>query len=125
VDELFLERATIHVTERLSLMSSLEKFTDPVPPTEDSVLSLLAKLMRRYRYVFVDMPVGLVPHFLRVLHLPGLCLLVSNASLVSARDLVRLREVIGPSSTERQVLHILNRNGADGGLPPAEFLRAR
>ena len=124
VDDLFLERATIHVTERLSLLSSLENFSNLALPAEDSVLSLLTKLMRRYRYVFVDMPADLVPRLLRVLHLPGLCLLVSNASLVAARDLVRWRVMVGPSSAERQVLHILNKNGADGGLPPAEFLRA-
>lgn len=124
VDDLFLDRATIHVTERLSLLSSLENFSNLAPPAENSVLSLLAKLMRRYRYVFVDMPADLVPRLLRVLHLPGLCLLVSNASLVAARDLVRWRAIVGPSSAERQVLHILNKNGADGGLPPAEFLRA-
>jgi len=124
IDDLFLERATTHVTERLSLLASLENLSSPTQPTEDAVLSLLAKLMRRYRYVFVDMPVDLVPHLLRVLHLPGLCLLVSNASLVSARDLVRWRAIVGPSSAERQVLHILNKNGADGGLRAAEFLRA-
>jgi len=124
VDDLFLERATIQVTERLSLLSSLENISSLTLPTEDSVMSLLAKLMRRNRYVFVDMPANLVPRLLRVLHLPGLCLLVSNGSLVSARDLVRWRALIGPSSTERQVLHILNKNGADDSLPPEEFLRA-
>jgi pilus assembly protein CpaE len=124
VDDLFLERVTIHVTERLRLLSSLENLSQLTAPAEDSILSLLAKLMSRYRYVFVDMPISMVPSLLRVLHLPGLCLLVSNASLVSARDIFRCREIIGPSSAERQVLHILNKNGADGGLPPAEFLRA-
>lgn len=124
VDDLFLERATIHVTERLRLLSSLDNLAQLAFPAEDSILSLLAKLMSRYRYVFVDMPGALAPRLLRVLHLPGLCLLVSNASLVSSRDIIRCREIIGPSSAERQVLHILNKNGADGGLPPAEFLRA-
>jgi pilus assembly protein CpaE len=117
VDDLFLERATIHVTERLRLLSSLDNLSQPAEPGEDSILLLLAKLMGRYRYVFVDMPSRIVPRMLRVLHLPGLCLLVSNASLVCARDLVRCREIIGPSSAERQVLHVLNTNGAAGRRP--------
>jgi pilus assembly protein CpaE len=124
VDDLFLDRATIRVTERLSLLASLENFGSIGVPDEESVLSLLGKLMRRYRYVFVDMPAELVPHMLRVLHLPGLCLMVSNANLVAARDMVRWRQIIGASSAERQVLHILNKNGAAGGLPQAEFIRA-
>lgn len=124
VDELFLERAIIHVTERLSLLSSLENFNNPLALSEDSVLALLDKLQRAYRYVFVDLPAEVACQLPRVLHMPGVCLLVSNASLVSARDVARWREIIGPGSTERQVLHILNRNGAPGGLPAAEFLRA-
>jgi pilus assembly protein CpaE len=124
VDDLFLDRATIRVTERMSLLASLENFGSLAVPDEDSVLSLLGKLMRRYRYVFVDMPAELVPRMLRVLHLPGLCLMVSNANLVAARDMVRWRQIIGASSAERQVLHILNKNGAAGGLPQAEFIRA-
>jgi pilus assembly protein CpaE len=124
VDDLFLDRATIRVTERLSILASLENFGSLSVPDEESVLSLLGKLMRRYRYVFVDMPAELVPRMLRVLHLPGLCLMVSNASLVAARDMVRWRQIIGAGSAERQVLHILNKNGAAGGLPQAEFIRA-
>ncbi len=124
VDDLFLERATIRVTERLNLLASLENYGNLTVPAEDSVLSLLGKLLRRYRYVFVEMPTDLVPRMSRVLHLPGICLLVSTGSLASARDLVRWREVIGAGGTERQVVHILNKDGADGGLPEAEFLRA-
>jgi pilus assembly protein CpaE len=124
VDELFLERAIIHVTERLSLLSSLENLNSPMVLGEESVLSLLDKLLRAYRYVFVDLPAEMAYRLPRVLHIPGICLLVSGPSLVSARDVARWREIIGPGSAERQILHILNKNGAPGGLPSAEFLRA-
>lgn len=124
VDDLFLERATIRVTERLSLLSSLENLNDTMAVEEDAVLSLLGKLMRRYRNVFVDVPMGVAPRLLRMLHLPSVCLLVSRGSLVSAREVARWRDVIGPDSPERQTLHILNQSGADGSLPEAEFLRA-
>jgi pilus assembly protein CpaE len=124
VDDLFLDRATIRVTERLSLLASLESLSSPMVPSETSVLSLLGKLLRRHRYVFVDLPLELASTLLRVLHLPGICLLISSQTLVGGRDLVRWRELVGPSSTERQVLHVLNKAGADGGLTQAEFLQA-
>ena len=38
--------------------------------------------------------------------------------------LVRWREWIGPNSSERLTMHVLNMSGADGALPEAEFLRA-
>ena len=124
VDDLFLERGIIHVTDRLSLFASLEPFNEVHQPDEDSVLSLLENMLHRYRYVFVDLPTTLAPLMMRVLHLPSTCLLVSDGSLVSARDVARWRENIGPNSPERSTMHILNKGGADGSLPDAEFTRA-
>ncbi len=124
VDDLFLERATILVTERLSLLSSLESLNDAIVPEEEAVFSLLGKLMRRYRYVFVDVPVDIAPRLLRMLHMPSICLLISNASLASARDVARWREIIGADNPERTTLQILNENGAYGSLPEQEFTRA-
>jgi pilus assembly protein CpaE len=123
VDELFLERATIHVTERLSLLASLEPLDKYFVPEEQAVLSLLANVARRYRYVFVDIPSLQAAKLLSVLHLPSVCLLVSNASLVAAREVARWREVIGSNNSERQTLHILNKSGANASIPDAEFAR--
>jgi pilus assembly protein CpaE len=124
VDDLFLDRATIHVTERLSLLSSLEKLAEFTVPKEEAVLPLLEKLINRHRYVIVDVPPAPASRLPRMLCLPSVCLLVSDASLVSARDVVRWREVIGSSGPERQILHILNKNGSHGSLPVDKFIQA-
>jgi pilus assembly protein CpaE len=123
VDKLFLERGTIHASQRLDVLASLEPPGESMPLSEDAVLSLFEKLLRRYRFIFVDLPVTAAGGLLRVLHQPSTCLLVSNASLASARELARWREWIGPNSPERRTLHILNMIGADGGLTEAEFIR--
>jgi pilus assembly protein CpaE len=123
VDKLFLERGTIHASQRLDVLASLEPPGESMPLSEEAVLSLFEKLLRRYRFIFVDLPVAAAGGLLRVLHQPSTCLLVSNASLASARELVRWREWIGPNSPERRTLHILNMIGADGGLTEAEFIR--
>jgi pilus assembly protein CpaE len=124
VDELFLERGVTQVTERLSLLSSLEPITDTTVPDESAVLSLLETLLQRYRYVFVDLPAMLAPNLMRVLHLPSVCLLVSTGSLVAARDVARWREAIGTNSAERSFMHILNKSGAHDSLPEDEFVKA-
>ena len=124
VDEVYLDRAVTRVSERLTLMASLEPLTEPVAPDEAAVLSLMEKLQRRYRYVFVDLPGASAPWLTRVLNLPSTILLVSDGTLSSARDLNRWREKLGPNSPERTTLHILNRSGAEGSLPQAEFVRA-
>jgi pilus assembly protein CpaE len=124
VDKLFLERGTLHVSERLDLLASLEPLNEAITLKVDSVINLLEHLLRRYRYVFVDLPATVAAGLTQILHLPSTCLLVSNASLASARELSRWRNCIGPNSPSRQTLHVLNMSGADGGLKEEEFIRA-
>lgn len=124
VDELFLERGAIHIAPRLDLLASLEPFAHPVAVEETALLSLLETLLRRYRFVFVDVPAELALKLNQVLHLPSLCILISNGTLVAARDVGRWHEKIGPNTAERSTIHILNQSGAVGSLPEAEFIRA-
>jgi pilus assembly protein CpaE len=124
VDELFLERGVIRVGNRLGLMASLEPLDDIVAPDEGAVLSLLEHMLDHYRYVFVDIPATLAPRLLRLLHLPGMILLVSTESLTCARDVARWRETIGPNSAEHTTVHVLNKSGAPDSLPDEEFIRA-
>jgi pilus assembly protein CpaE len=124
VDDLFLERGVIHVSPRLDLLASLEPLGQASSVEEDAVLSLLDTLLRRYRFVFLDLPATLAPKLTKMLHLPSTCILVSNGSLAAARDVARWYERIGPNTPERSTVHILNQGGAAGSLPEAEFIRA-
>jgi pilus assembly protein CpaE len=124
VDKLFLERAVIHVDHRIDLLASLEPLGDPVAFEESAFLSLLDNVLHRYRFVFVDLPVAVAPQLIKALHLPSICVLVSNGTLVSAREAARWRAYIGPNSPERTTLHLLNQHGAPGSLSDAEFARA-
>jgi pilus assembly protein CpaE len=123
VDKLFLQRGTLHVSHRLDVMAALEPLGENIPLSEDAVLSLFGKLQQRYRFIFVDLPAAAAVGLIRVLRVPHTCVLVSNASLTSARELARWRERIGPNSPDRRMLHVLNMVGADGGLTEAEFIR--
>jgi len=124
VDKLFLERAVIPVEQRIDLLAALETLGSSIGFEESAVLSLLDNLLQRYRYVFVDVPADVAVRLGHMLHLPSVCLLVSSGTLVSAREVARWRELIGPNSHDRTMLHILNQQGAPGSLPAAEFLRA-
>jgi pilus assembly protein CpaE len=124
VDELFLERAVIQVSARLGLLAGLEALSGFSEPHEAALMSLLSHMLRRCRYVFVDIPSSLAPGLLHLLHLPGTVVLVSSASLVCARDVARWRAEIGPNSAELTMIHILNKSGANDGLSDEEFVRA-
>jgi pilus assembly protein CpaE len=124
VDQLFLERAVIRVDHRIDLLASLEPLAETVNVEEPALLSLLEKLLNRYRFIFVDLPPSIAMRMMQTLHLPSTCVLVSSGSLASARDVARWRELIGPNTAERMTLHVLNQQGAPGSLPPEEFARA-
>jgi pilus assembly protein CpaE len=124
IDDLFLERGVIRVSERLDLLASEEPLNYAADYSEDALLTLLDRLRHGYRYVFVDLPACDAARMPRVLHLPSLCLLVSDGTLAAARDVARWRGVIGANSAERKTLHILNRTGTPASLPLEEFTRA-
>jgi len=124
VDALFLDRAVIHVGERLGLMAGMEPLGEVVVPEEGAVMSLIDHMLHRYRYLFVDVPPAVAPRLPHLLHLPGTILLVSTGSLACARDVVRWRSMLGGNSAERTTVHILNKSGANDGLSDEEFTRA-
>ncbi len=124
IDKLFLERAAIHVDHRVDLLASQEPVGDQITLSEDAVRSLLEKITMRYRFVVVDLPSSLATRMTQALHMPSTCVLVSDGSLVSARDVARWREWIGPNTADRTTIHLLNQHGVPGSLPDAEFARA-
>lgn len=124
VDKLFLERAAIHVNHRIDLLASQEPVGDQISLDEEAVRSLLDKLLTRYRFVIVDLPTVLATKMAQVLRMPSTCVLVSDGSLASARDVARWREWMGPNTSDRTTVHLLNQHGMPGGLPDEEFARA-
>ncbi len=123
VDDLFLQRGIINVTKRLDLLASLEPLQETISFEESGFLSLLETLQQRYRYVVVDLPPLRAVGLPNVLRLPSLVMLVSDGGLASAREMARLRDLLGPTTADRTILHVLNKNGGPGALPLAEFTR--
>lgn len=123
VDDLFLERGAARIGERLSVFAGLEPLDGMAAPPEAAVMSLLERILGHYRYLFLDVPANIAPSLPRLLHLPGMILLVSTGTLACARDTARWKEALGPNTAERTTLHILNKQGARDGLPTEEFVR--
>jgi pilus assembly protein CpaE len=124
LDKLFLERAVIPVERRIDLLASLEPIGEKITFDDDAVGTLFDGLLHRYRFTFVDIPPTVAAQLIQALRLPSICVLVSSGSLVSAREVARWRELLGPNTPERTVLHILNKHGAPDSLSDAEFARA-
>lgn len=123
IDELFLERGVVSVGGRLGLLAGLEPLSDRLVPSEDAVALLLQKLLTHFRYVLVDLSSEIAQSQPSLLHMPSTLLLVSDGSLASIRNVGRWRELLGPNTPERTVVHVLNKHTAEGELPEEEMLR--
>ena len=124
VDKLFLERAAIHVVPRLDLLASLEPLGEATAYNETAVLSLLEMLLDRYRFVVVELPTNLAAiRLMRSVPMFSTWLLVSSGTLTSAREVARWRNIIGPTTSKRTILYVLNQHGGAGSIPEAEFDR--
>ena len=125
IDDLFLERGIVSVEKRLGLLSAVEPLSGNAPLDEAAVMQLLSKLLPRHRYVFVDMPVEVALKLPNVLRLPSTLLLVSDGSLISAREVARWYSQLGDDSPGRVALqlHVLNKEGGDAALPEEALLK--
>ena len=124
VDDLLLARAVTKVTDRLSVLASLEPLTDTIVAKEDAALQLIAKLQARHRFVFVDLPHWAGAQLRKVIERASVVVLVGDATLASAREMVRWRELMKSTGPDHMVWQVLNKAGAPGSLPEAEFARA-
>lgn len=124
VDDLLLARAVTKVTDRLGVLASLEPIKDPLLANEDAALQLIARLQARHRYVFVDVPHWAGPRLPKLLEQSSIVLLVADASLASAREMVRWRELVKSTGPDHAVWQILNKAGAPGALSESDFERA-
>jgi pilus assembly protein CpaE len=124
VDDLLLARAMTKVTDRLSVLASLEPLTDTIVANEDAALQLIAKLQARHRYVFVDVPHWAGAQLRKVIERANVVVLVGDSTLASAREMARWRELLKTTGPDHTIWQVLNKIGAPGALPEADFIRA-
>ena len=95
IDSTLLERVMAPVGERLFVLSAEEPLRDNVDFTEEAVETLVTALREQFHYVVMDVPRIPSAPFLRALDLADFRIVVSDQTLRSARDTVRLRSTLG------------------------------
>ena len=118
IDELFVERVSQPVADRLHVLAGEERLADQPGYAPGAGARLTDALRRRYNFVVADLP--FTGHALHrdLLHLAHQRVLVMMPTLASIRDTLRLLAVPNGPAQPRRAVVVLNRSNMQGGLDP-------
>jgi pilus assembly protein CpaE len=116
IDPLFVERAAQPVAERLHVLASEEKLTEPLNYAKGAAQRLIETLRVRYNFIILDVPFLPLPCNRGMLEYSHHRVVVMDPSLASVRDTLRLLGLPnGPWQPQSPTI-VLNRQGRPGGL---------
>lgn len=116
IDPLFVERAAQPVAERLQVLASEEKLTDPLQYAPGAARRLIEALRVRYNFIIMDVPFLPMPCNRELVEYAHHRVIVMDPSLASVRDTLRLLSLPnGPWQPQSPTI-VLNRQGRPGGL---------
>jgi pilus assembly protein CpaE len=119
VDNKFLERAMLQVSERLDVLGSDGEKIPVNGLTPDGVRIVMEHLQSLYHYTVVDIPTSVASANPALLVGADTVFVVCDGALASARNAARLIRTLTPSCP---TLHtVLNRAGAPGQISMAEI----
>ena len=116
IDELFIERSSQAVTERLHVLSGEENLLDQIKYEPGAAGRLIETLRRRYNFIVIDAPFSGLQFNRDLLMLGHQRILIMEPTLVAVRDALRLLALPnGPLQVHRGLL-VLNRLNRPGTL---------
>jgi pilus assembly protein CpaE len=114
VDSIFVERAMAMHGERLFVLGAEESLHDDVNISVDGVEALISVLRAQFHYLIVDVPRVSGPAYRKVLGMADVRVIVTDQTLRSIRDAVRIREMLGVGDAEHRNVVVVNRGGEGG-----------
>ncbi|HUM08529.1 MAG TPA: histidine kinase [Acidocella sp.] len=116
IDPLFVERAAQPVAERLQVLASEEKLTEPLHYAPGAARRLIEALRVRYNFIVMDVPFLPMPCNRELIEFAHHRVIVMDPSLAAVRDTLRLLSLPnGPWQPQSPTI-VLNRQGRPGGL---------
>jgi len=116
IDELFVERVSQPVADRLHVLAGEERLADQPAYTAGAGARLSDALRHRYNFVVADLPFTGQPLHRDLLHLAHQRVLVMVPTLASIRDTLRLLAIPNGPAQPRRAVVVLNRSNMQGGL---------
>ncbi len=116
LDELLVERSAFAVNDRLSVLSSEENLDEDPVVAPEAARQLLSMLRRRYNFIVADVPFRPASLQRDLIDLSHQRIVVTDPTLASIRDTLRLLALPNSASQSRRSILVLNKLGAPGTL---------
>lgn len=124
VDEVFLQRGTRSVSDRLHVLCAEESLDRPSTIRPDAAAQLLDLLRKHYHFIVVDVPRFATPFNRVFLEAAHQRVVVMDGSLASIRDALRFIAMPAGMAQSRPPIVVLNHDGAPGMLPRRQVIAA-
>ncbi len=124
LDSLFISSAMAKVNDRLSVLATEETISGTVEFNPSAITILFDTLGRNHDIILVDLPRAAVGFRHRVLQAASRIILVTDLSLASLRDSIRILSMIEESAGGTPVTVVANRTGGKAeSMNKADFQR--
>ncbi|RYD44634.1 MAG: pilus assembly protein CpaE [Sphingomonadales bacterium] len=122
IDGLFIERAMVRASDKLSLLSAEAPIHQPVMTDGSAFFQLEEELRAAFEMTIVDIPRQVLIPFPHLVSEAGTILLVSDVTLAAARDTIRLLSWFKQNIPGARVVLVANKfQNAIGELSRKEF----
>ncbi|MGN6690917.1 MAG: AAA family ATPase [Sphingopyxis sp.] len=122
IDGLFIERAMVRASDKLSLLSAEAPIHQPVMTDGSAFFQLEEELRNAFEMTIVDIPRHVLIPFPHLMQEAGTVVLVSDVTLAGARDTIRLLSWFKQNVPGARVVLVANKfQSAVGELSRKEF----
>lgn len=111
VDSLFLDRVMVTYNDKLSLLGAEEPLKENINTKAQAAEVLLQRAKEKYPYLVIDLPRTLNPYTRAVLAQATHTVLVTEPTLLSLRDLLRMRDLLKDVMKKPEPIVVCNREG--------------
>lgn len=111
IDDVFVARLLVKVSERLEVISSEESLDDNPEFTIEGFTKLIAVLKKKFHYVIIDVPRRFNQITRHVIENSSVMMIVADPSLASIRDVDRYCRQFGFEGESRRIITVLNKVG--------------
>ena len=109
IDGLFIERAMVRASETLALLSAEAPISQPLITDGAAYFQLEEELRGAFEWTFVDLPRSMLVHHPHLVHESNIVVLVTEFTLASARDSIRILSWLKSNAPQSQVIVAANK----------------